>query len=138
MKIRVVVKVILFIAGSVMFLACGDTSVDDGTNISKTESVSGIIQIDVSKLTGGWKDTSKAGLDMLLEKDGQAISLNSVTLKYSKWKLKGNKLTISSQSIGNGITFFSDDVYIIEQLNDSIMVLRSGSYVTKFIRKEFC
>ena len=131
-------KVLLFIIGSAMFVACGVTPADNEQNISKTETVSETIKIDVKKLIGSWKDTSVAGLDMLLVEDGTAKSLNSETLKYSKWKLEGNKLILSAQSTGNGITFFSDDVYVIEQLNDSLLVLRSGNLVMKFTKSGKC
>ena len=103
--------------------------------VIKTEEAN---KVDVNKLIGAWKDTSEAGLDILLLKDGSAKSLNSETLIYTKWKLKGNLLTLTSKSLGNGMSFSDDETYVIVQLDEKTLVLKTGDYLVKYIRKDGC
>ncbi len=86
-------------------------------------------------LVGMWDDTSDANLDFSLFPDGTARSESMSTLLYKRWELQDNNLIITTESIGNGISFLYDGVYSIETLNETSLVIRDGDIRYSYIRK---
>ncbi len=136
------VLLMLAFAGAIlMFNACSESqkkSEEVSSEVVKVEKNKEANRVDVDKLIGSWKDTSEAGLDILLLEDGSAKSLNSETLLYTKWKLNGNQLTLTSKSIGNGISFVDDETFVIIQLDDKSLALQKGDYIVRYTRQKGC
>lgn len=66
-----------------------------------------------------------------LEKGGRASSVNMATLRYESWSLKGDRLILTGQSIGNGQTLQFADTLRVEKLDgQSMTVSRRGASVT--------
>ena len=86
-------------------------------------------------LTGSWKDNSEAALDFTLFEDGTARSDNMKTLLYKKWKVKGNEITFTIESIGNGTTSTDDETYIIEKLTKTDLILKNGTQLSEYTKK---
>jgi outer membrane lipopolysaccharide assembly protein LptE/RlpB len=83
-------------------------------------------------LIGSWKDTSKSALHISLFKNGTARSDNMKTLLYKNWSVKGNQITFTIESIGNGNSTTENVTYIIEKLTNNELILRKGIYLTKY------
>src|SRR5690606_920406 len=86
-------------------------------------------------LVGSWKDTSKSALHFTLFKDGTARSDNMKTLLYKNWKVKGNQITFTIESIGNGTSSMDTVTYIIEKLTRDELILRKGNYLSEYTKK---
>lgn len=87
-------------------------------------------------LVGSWNDTSESALDFTLFKDGTARSDNMKTLLYKKWSIKGNKISFTIESIGNGTSSTDNITYRIEKLTNNELILRKGTYLSKFTKKQ--
>ncbi len=86
-------------------------------------------------LVGMWDDTSDANLDFSLFPDGTARSESMATLLYKRWELQDSNLIITTESVGNGVSFLYDGVYSIETLNETSLVIRDGDIRYSYIRK---
>lgn len=86
-------------------------------------------------LVGSWKDNSESALDFTLFEDGTAQSDNMKTMLYKSWKLDGNQVTFTIESIGNQTSSIDDQTYTIEKLTENELVLKDGTYVTEFTKK---
>lgn len=82
-------------------------------------------------ITGAWEQPI-LGLDGVqgveIKGDGTAASINMSTLQYEKWALRGDKLILSGQSVGNGQTIDFSDTLRIEKISaDSLVLLRGDA-----------
>ena len=92
--------------------------------------------IETSELIiGSWKDTTSSQLHFTLFEDGSAQSDNMTTLLYRKWKLDGNKITFTIESIGNGNSFIDEETFTIDELTTKKMVLKKGNVVSMIMHK---
>ncbi|MDX1365045.1 lipocalin family protein [Arenibacter latericius] len=125
---------ILFLTIGVLFL--GSCKID-GKSTAKNEEISKIKEstIDKDLLVGSWKDTSKSALHFSLLKNGTARSDNMKTLLYKNWKVKGNQITFTIKSIGNGTSSIDTITYIIEKLTRDKLILRDGTYQSEYTKK---
>jgi hypothetical protein len=60
-----------------------------------------------------------------LNADGSAASINSATLKYTKWSTQGNSLLLQGESIGNGQTAAFTDTFDVVKSSDGKSTLKS-------------
>ena len=86
-------------------------------------------------VVGSWKDTTDAHLHFTLFEDGSARSDNMETLLYRKWKLNGNKITFTIESVGNETSFVGEETFTIDELTKEKMVLKKGSMVSMIMIK---
>lgn len=70
-----------------------------------------------------------------LEKNGKASSINMSTLLYEAWRQDGNKLILTGQSLGNGLTIDFEAVYEIVTLNAQNLVLKDGESIETYQRQ---
>lgn len=70
-------------------------------------------------MVGSWVFEEGAGVDSGFEllEDGTALSINTATLRYRKWKLEGNTLELEVISIGNGTTSVETVKYSVQSLS---------------------
>lgn len=64
---------------------------------------------------------------MTLASDGTAASLNMSTLVYETWRVNGNTLTLSGESIGNGQTIAFTQNYTFSMPDNDTLVLTDES-----------
>ena len=127
------IRILCFILGILVFGGCKH----DGENTKINDYDASIQNATIEKnlLVGSWKDTSAAALDFTLFESATARSDNMQTLAYKRWSVDGNLLTITLESIGNGTSFVGNQVYTIEKLTESEMVLSDGEYVMVYRKK---
>lgn len=92
-------------------------------------------KIKEKQLIGSWLDTSERKLHFTLFKDGTARSDNMETLLYRKWRMEGNNLILTEESIGNGNTSIGDYEYEIVLLNDKALSLKNGKFIERYVKK---
>ncbi len=95
--------------------------VDSATIVSKT--------IDKELLYGSWIDQSEAKLNFSINPDGSAQSDNMETLLYKSWKLKGDIITFTIESVGNHTSSSDKESYFIDSLTKKKMVLKDRAGV---------
>ena len=88
-------------------------------------------------LIGSWKDKSSAALHFSLLSDGSARSDNMKTLLYQKWSVKGNKLTLTIKSIGNGNSSVSEEVFDIYKLDEESLILKQDNIVFEYSKSGY-
>ncbi len=93
-------------------------------------------EIKEKQLIGSWLDTSESKLHFTLFNDGTARSDNMETLLYRKWRLEGNNLILTEESIGNGNTSVGDYKYEIVLLNDKALSLKRGKLIKRYVKKD--
>jgi hypothetical protein len=82
-----------------------------------------------ASLAGSWvtpiigQDAFKEGFS--LNADGSASSINSATLKFTKWSSKGNSLILQGESVGNGQTSAFSDTLEIAKATDGKTSIKS-------------
>ncbi len=64
-----------------------------------------------------------------LNSDGSAESVNMYTLLYQNWTRKGNLLTLSGKSIGNGQSFQISEEFKINKLDEKTLILQLGDSI---------
>ena len=90
-------------------------------------------------LTGSWiqpipGQTDKyQGISFL--DNGIASTINMKTLQYKSWSVKGNKLILKGQSLGNRQTISFTDTLIIKKFVPDTLILKKGSLDMVFFRK---
>ncbi|MBE9467055.1 MAG: hypothetical protein IMY72_01890 [Bacteroidetes bacterium] len=92
-------------------------------------------EIKKKQLIGSWLDTSESKLHFTLFKDGTARSDNMETLLYRKWRMEGNNLILTEESVGNGNTSIGDYEYEIVLLNDKALSLKNGKSIERYVKK---
>lgn len=91
--------------------------------------------INKNLLVGSWLDSSESALHFSMFEDGTSRSDNMETLLYEKWRVEGNKLILTSKSIGNGSSSVGVNEYEIQELTDKKMILKNGEYFLVFVKK---
>lgn len=125
--------ILFLIVGVLLLVSCKN----DRKSTTNNEANSKIEGLTVEKefLVGSWKDTSKSALHFTLFKNGTARSDNMKTLLYKNWKVKGNQITFTIESIGNGTSSMDTVPYIIEKLTRDELILRKGKYLFEYTKK---
>ncbi|GAA4441464.1 hypothetical protein GCM10023091_26770 [Ravibacter arvi] len=90
---------------------------------------------DQHLLIGSWLDLSQAALHFSMFEDGTARSDNMKTLLYKKWRVAGDTLILTAESIGNGTSSTGDEVFHIEELTPSKLVLKQGENLLEYKKK---
>lgn len=139
MKMEQNVRAALLLAAGVFTL--GACQGDHMASEEQTAAVEQVIEkpeagIDKALLIGSWIDTSAAALNFTLLADGTARSDNMRTLLYEHWRTEGDRLILTAKSIGNGVSSVSEEVYVIEVLTDSTLLLKEGTYERGYVRKK--
>ena len=93
----------------------------DSTTISSKENDSVKKDLIGDWITGEYKD------GFSLNENGTAKSINSATLRYSKWELKGDLLLLDNLSIGNHTSGRGVDTLHIESLANNELKLKSSN-----------
>ncbi len=123
----------LFLLGSCKNERKSTTDSKTTFEIQNEEKHSSTINKDL--LVGSWKDNSESALHFTLFKNGSARSDNMETLLYKKWKLSGNQIIFTVESVGNGTSSIDDETYIIDKLTEDRLVLKNGEYLFEYTKK---
>lgn len=91
----------------------------DSTTISSKKN-----SFSKKDLIGDWITENQYSDGFRLNEDGTAKSINSATLRYSKWDLKDNLLLLDNLSIGNHTSSRRVDTLHIESLIDKELKLK--------------
>lgn len=128
-------KIISLIIIASSFAACSKRS---GT---EEKSISGIPDHGVSPdslITGTWLTTnpidSSQSQGMTLHADGSAASVGMATLLYQRWKMTGDTLILTYESIGNRVSSIGNDSLHIVKLDADSLVLSNWVEVVRFGR----
>ncbi|MGN0189415.1 MAG: lipocalin family protein [Candidatus Cryptobacteroides sp.] len=70
-----------------------------------------------------------------LRKDGTAESVNMATLQYRTWERTDDRLILTGESIGNGITIPFRDTLTIESIENDRLTLRKGDLLTEYSKR---
>lgn len=106
------------LAGSIAVSSCGNKAGLEGTWVETVPGMEGMFQ----------------GFD--LEKGGKASSVNMATLRYETWAQEGDRLILSGESIGNGVSFqFSDTLTVLKMTTDSL-ILKKDRLTLRYSRVE--
>lgn len=112
----------------ILLSSCKNVQKDSNDNKTQSETQTtetNDSKIDTSLLVGSWIDTSQSALNVTLFADGTARSDNMATMLYKNWQVKGNTITFTIESIGNGNSSTNNDSYEIQKLNEDEMILQS-------------
>jgi len=131
------------ITAALLISACGSPSTEDteATGVQKTDTpfqTNAPAQKDLmkSKLVGKWtqpipgQEPAVQGFE--LHPDQRASSINIHTQIYDTWNLSGDTLLLSSHSEGVKTSSATVDTFIIDELTDSGLALRSASAADTF------
>lgn len=106
------------LAGSIAVSSCGNKAGLEGTWVEPVPGMEGMFQ----------------GFD--LEKGGKASSVNMATLRYETWAQEGDRLILSGESIGNGVSCqFSDTLTVLKMTTDSL-ILKKDRLALRYSRVE--
>ena len=83
--------------------------------------------VNKNLLYGSWIDDSEAKLNFTINSNGTAKSDNMETLLYKSWKLNGNKITFTIESVGNHTSSVDEETYSIVSLDKNKMVLKDDA-----------
>ena len=128
------IRTLYFIVGILILVSCKNDEKDAANNQPVAEIQNSIVEEQL--LVGSWKDSSESALDFTLFKDGTARSDNMKTLLYKNWTVKGNQITFTIESIGNGMSFTDEETYTIEKLTKDDLILRKGTYLSEYTKKQ--
>ncbi len=131
-------QILLFSLGILFFVSCNNERKSTESNKINPEvqrEIESDSIINKQLLIGSWKDTSESALHFTLFEDGTARSDNMRTLLYKNWKVSGNQITFTIESVGNGVSSIDDVTYTIEKLSKDKMVLRKGEYLSEYTKK---
>ena len=118
---------IIYLLLLILMISCTSQKVKQ-----EKENLSAKQTINPKHLIGSWKDKSSAALHFSLLSDGSARSDNMQTLLYQKWSVKGNKLTLTIKSIGNGNSSVSEEVFDIYKLDKKSLILKQDHIVFEY------
>ena len=93
-------------------------------------------KFDKSLIIGSWVDTSEVALNFTLFANGTARSDNMKTLLYKNWRINGNKIILTIESIGNGTSSINDETFNIQKLNTNELILKAGNSSFKYIKSK--
>lgn len=123
------IRSLFFITVVIFLSSCKNDGKRTTINRSKTE-------IEKEYLIGSWEDTSASALHFTLFEDGTARSDNMETLLYKSWKVNGDQITFSIESIGNGTSSTDNVTYVIEKLTKDELILRMGTHRHEFQKRK--
>lgn len=90
-------------------------------------------------LTGSWIQPIPGQADKFqgikLLDNGGASTINMKTLQYKSWSVRGNKLILEGQSLGNRQTISFTDTLIITQVAPDTLILKKGTLDMVFFRQ---
>ena len=109
-------KKLLFLYFGLILSACGENSNIQGKWVELVPSMPGVIQ----------------GFNLV--QGGVAESINMATLQYNAWRVDGNKLILSGESIGNHQVIEFTEEYEIVSVDDNTLVLKNGDDIREFTR----
>lgn len=126
---RTIALVLIVLVSSISSISCKkEVKTDDSQVLKDSTTISSKEKKSFSKkdlfgdwITGEYKD----GFN--LNQDGTAKSINSATLRYSKWNLKGDLLLLENLSIGNHASSRGADTLHIESLINDELKLKSNN-----------
>ncbi len=127
------IHILFFIVGVLLLGSCKNDRKSTTSNEANSKIEGSIVEKEF--LVGSWKDTSKSALHFTLLKNGTARSDNMKTLLYKNWKVKGNQITFTIESIGNGTSSTETVTYLIEKLTRDELILRKGNYLFEYTKK---
>ena len=113
-------KKLLLVCFGLVLSACGESANIEGKWVEPVPNMPGV----------------KQGFS--LEQGGVAESINMATLQYNAWRVDGNKLILSGESIGNHQVIEFTEEYEIVSVDDNTLVLKNGDDVREFIRCTDC
>ncbi len=113
-------KKLLFLCFGLILSACGENSDIYGKWVEPVPSMPGVTQ----------------GFNLV--QGGVAESINMATLQYNAWRVDGNKLILSGESIGNHQVIEFTEEYEIVSVDDNTLVLKNGDDIREFIRCTDC
>ncbi len=141
MKKSIFLSVILM--GFFIFSSCSENKKSEEVNKQeiKTQNEQQATQKpefdkEIQQFVGTWAEQIPNSDDELIFKlnsDGTAESVNMATLLYKKWKLDGDKIIFTVESIGNHTSSTDDYAYKIESIDKKEMILTLNG--NKFVYK---
>lgn len=121
---------IMAVIGGSFLLQKGGTDVQP-----KNENV-----ITAEMLYGSWLEPVPGQEDQFqgftLNEDGTASSINMATLKYHNWRLDVQKLILSFESIGSGVSFSDQMSFTIDSIESNRLYLRNGEQEMVYKRQK--
>ncbi|CAM2933926.1 lipocalin family protein [Flavobacterium frigoris] len=131
------IKIGLLIFGLILLNSCKDAqknNIDKETQSELEVSEKSNLQTDKDLVIGSWKDTSESALHFTLFADGTAQSDNMATLLYKNWRLDGNTIIFTIESIGNKTSSTDEEVYEIQKLDENELILKKENRSYKYIK----
>ena len=133
------IKNVLLIIGLILLNSCGSGQKNLIENETQAE-----LQIDENSdfennqdlIVGFWKDTSPSALHFTLFADGTARSDNMNTLLYKNWRINGNKIIFTVESIGNHTSSVNEEIYEIQKLDEEELILSKKNQLYKYRKSE--
>lgn len=116
------------LVSSLCFISCKkEVKADDSKVVTDSTTISSKEKDGFSKkdLIGDWI-TGEYQDGFQLNEDGTAKSINSATLRYSKWDLKGDLLLLDNLSIGNQTSGRGVDTLHIESLANNELKVKAS------------
>ena len=127
------IHILFLIVGVLLLGSCKNDRKSTTNNEANSKIEESIVEKEF--VVGSWEDTSKSALHFTLFKNGTARSDNMKTLLYKNWRVKGNQITFTIESIGNGTSSMDTVTYIIEKLTRDELILRKGNYLSEYTKK---
>lgn len=128
-----IIRYVFFLVVFLVLYSCKN-EVKDSISIEKETKIENS-SVEKDFLIGSWKDSSEAALDFTIFEDGTARSDNMKTMLYKSWILEGNQITFTIESIGNGNSSTDKITYTIEKLTKNELILKSGTFLSKYIKR---
>ena len=69
-----------------------------------------------------------------LKEDGSASSINMATLVYETWNVSGDRLILSGESIGNGVSGRFTDTMNVQRITEDTLILVRGEATFVYTR----
>ena len=69
-----------------------------------------------------------------LDANGKASSVNMATLRYETWKQEGDRLILTGESIGNGITVPFSDTLKVEKVTEDSLIVKKKALTLRYSR----
>lgn len=124
-------KIILLsvLISSLFLISCKKEVKTDDSQVSMDSTSTSSKEKSFSKkeLIGDWIIEGQYADGFQLNEDGTAKSINSATLRYSKWDLKGDILLLDNLSIGNHTSSRGVDTLHLESLINNELKLKSNN-----------
>jgi hypothetical protein len=128
--------ILTIMISSFLLISCKKEVKTDDSQILKDSTTTSSKENSFSKkdLIGDWI-TGEYQSGFQLNEDGTAKSINTATLRYSKWELKGNLLLLNNISIGNRTSSLGVDSLHLESLVNNELKLKPNTFDSIFVYK---